>query len=170
MHTGVRFGTATAIAVAVVVSTLLTITACGGPRRPAAPKPDRDVLALIGGGNPDAAPDLGTLLASYPLGDAPFRADLLASNDSCSVFLVQSRAGVPEHFHRTHRERAWVLAGSGTCVIGESSYPAVAGSVFNVAPQKVHRVDAEGDAPLVALAVFEPPLASIDADRVNTGK
>jgi mannose-6-phosphate isomerase-like protein (cupin superfamily) len=156
-------------AAALGVAAALALTgACGGPRRPAPPKPDHDPLALLGGSGPAERPTLAALLARYPLGDAQQRTDLLAADAERSIFLVQTRRGVPAHFHRSHRERAWVLAGSGTCYVDGRTYPAVPGSAFVVQPGLVHRVVDDGSgAPLVALAVFEPPVTSIDEDRVK---
>lgn len=145
------------------------LTACGGPRRPPPPRPDRDPLALLGGSDGTAAPTVADLLAAYPLGGEPFRADLLASTDEHSIFLVQSRRGVPAHFHRTHRERTHVLSGSGTCFVDTRSYPAVEGSAFRIEAGLVHRVEATGGAPLVALVIYEPPMATFDEDRVRVG-
>lgn len=153
-----------ALAAALVVTACAAAVSCGGPRRPAPPPPDRDPLLL--GGGPAPAPSLPDLLAAYPLGDARARADLLAVTEECSVFLLQTRDGVPPHLHRTHTERTRVLAGDGVCSIAGKDRPANAGAEFAIAPGTVHAVVNRGSSPLVALVVFTPPMTSIDADRV----
>lgn len=151
--------------ISLVAALAASLGACRGPKRPPTPNPDRDPLAMLGG-PARPAPKLEDLLALHPLGDQSYRADLLAIDADRSIFLVQSRRGIAPHFRRTHRERTCVLAGSGTCWVEHRSYPAVAGSAFKIEPGATHRVTSSDDGSvLVALSVFEPPLAAIDDDR-----
>lgn len=143
-------------------------SACGSPQTPPAPPPEPPRTAGSAATvPPDPARDLEALLAAHPLGDAPTRADLLAVTETCSFHLVQTRRAIVPHFHRGHRERATVLAGSGTVVIADRTYPAVPGALFRMDPGVVHAAYPEEGTVLVALVCYEPPMEDRDADRVT---
>lgn len=154
---------------ALAAALVLGGTACAGPRAAPELAPGGDPLALLAEGPDAPRPSLAMLLAAHPLGDAPFRADLVSATSERTAYLVQTRRGIPPHFHRTHVERAWVLAGSGTFQQGAAASPAREGAAFVVPAGTVHAAACDPGSTLVVLAVFEPPMASIDEDRVRVG-
>jgi len=159
-----RASFAAALAVAAIP---FAATDCGSPQTPPAPPPEPPRLAARAEiAVPDPARDLEALLAAHPPGDAPTRSDLLAVTETHSFHLVQTRRAIVPHYHRGHRERATVLAGSGTVVIADRTYPAVPGALFRMDPGVVHAAYPEEGAVLVALVCYEPPMEDRDADRV----
>ena len=155
---------------ALCLAAALLLPACRAPIRPDAPPPDRDPLVILGGSEAAPPPTIADLTAARPLGSDPWRADFLAGTDAWSAFLVQSRRGVKPSYLRAHRERLWVLSGSGTCIVDGKSYPAVAGSAFVVDAGKVRRIASDADTPFVALVVIEPAVESLETDRVDVSE
>ena len=135
------------------------------PRAPP-PEPAADGNRAVATDEPDPACDLAALLARHPLGDAPFRTDLLAVTETTSFHLVQTRRAIVPHVHRDHRERTAVLAGTGTVVVEGSTYPAVPGALFRIDAGKVHAAYPDEGVVLVALVCYEPPLEDPSTDRV----
>ena len=119
------------------------------------------VEALKGGGTPALKP----YLDAYPLGTLGTRTDLLASTPQHSMHLVQSRRTIARHVRPTRTETMYIVTGTGTCYVGDRSYPIKPGSTFRIAPG-VERTSlpAEG-ATIVAISYLDPPLTDGD-DRV----
>jgi hypothetical protein len=133
-----------------------------GRRRPPPLRPERDPIVQLSG---DAAqPTRRDLLDAYPLGALPERTDLLASDESRSVFLFQTVSGFGARTRRGHVERILVLSGAGTLYVGERSYPAVEDTSFRIDAGVSRRLVAEPGAPLAAVIVLEPGTGSLTDD------
>ena len=129
------------------------------PRRAAPAAPAAETLRDGG------APALKPYLEQYPLGDAGLRIDCLGTTDERSIHLVQARRGIGRHIHPARTETVYVLTGTGTCYVGDRSYPIRPGSTFKIAPGTPHSALPDAGATIVAVAYFEPPLGDED-DRV----
>ena len=123
--------------------------------------PSAEITALMQGGPAALQPYLDL----YPLGDNGTRVDLLASTSTRSMHLVQTSKPIPRHFHAGRTEIVYVLTGTGTCYVGDNSYPATPGSAFKIRPKVKHSVIPDAGQTLIAVVYYEPPLLSGD-DRV----
>jgi len=152
------------IAAASVVAAL-ALGACRTQRTPTGTRAKPPAYATLEVLRMGGATALQPYLDLYPLGDAGARVDLLAQTDERSMHLVQTRRGVPRHYHPKRTETVYVLRGTGVCYVGDRSYPVTPGATFKIAPGVPHSVTVDGDDPIVAIAYFEPPLGDAD-DRV----
>jgi mannose-6-phosphate isomerase-like protein (cupin superfamily) len=149
-----------------------SLAACRSAHTPPPPPPPPKASAASAGGPSlrellatSGTPALQPYLDAYPLGDQGSRSDLIASDERRSMHFVQVRRATPRHVHPARTETVYVLTGSGTCYIGDRSYPVEPGSAFRIAPGVPHTaIPAEG-ATIVAIVYFEPPLTEGD-DRV----
>jgi mannose-6-phosphate isomerase-like protein (cupin superfamily) len=155
----------TGAARATLVATLLALTlvGCHGRRTPPAPAASRapDVEALRTGGEPALTP----YLEAFPLGERGVRVDLLASTPERSLHFVQARRPIPRHVHPARTETVYVLRGTGTCYVGDRSYPIAPGATFHVAPGVPHSAIPDDGVTVVAVSYMDPPLLE-DDDRV----
>ena len=70
-----------------------------------------------------------------------------------------------EPLSETRTEIVYVLTGTGTCYIGDRSYPVGPGAAFRIGPGAAHSaIPADGET-IVAISYFEPPLDEGD-DRI----
>jgi mannose-6-phosphate isomerase-like protein (cupin superfamily) len=129
------------------------------PRRPAQSAPTAE--SLRDGG----APALKPYLEQYPLGESGLRIDCLGTTEERSIHLVQAKRGIGRHIHPARTETIYVLTGTGTCYVGDRSYPIRPGSTFRIAPGTPHSALPDAGSTIVAVAYFEPPLGDED-DRV----
>ena len=119
------------------------------------------IEAMKGGG----APALKPYLDAYPLGTLGTRTDLLASTSKHSMHLVQTRRTIARHMHPKRTETVYVVTGTGTCYVGDRSYPVKPGSTFKIAPGVAHSAMPTAGSAIVAISYLEPPLTDGD-DRV----
>jgi quercetin dioxygenase-like cupin family protein len=152
-------------ATALVVAAALA--GCRSQRTPAPVAPHRaapsapTAESLREGG----APALQPYLEQYPLGEAGLRIDCLGTTEERSMHLVQARRGIGRHVHPARTETVYVLTGTGTCYVGDRSYPIRPGSTFKIAPGAPHSALPDEGQTIIAVTYFEPPLGDED-DRV----
>jgi quercetin dioxygenase-like cupin family protein len=151
-------------ALVAAVAICSALAACRAPRTPEAPRAEAEVSwadRLRDGGPPALQP----YLDAYPLGDKPSRVDLLAESAERSLHFVQARKAIANHVHPARTETVYVLTGSGTCYVGDRSYPIRPGATFRIRPGVAHTAIPSDGRTIVALSWFEPPLGDAD-DRV----
>lgn len=143
-----------------------SLAGCHGPRTPPPPRAtDANESPMLAAFQTGGTPALQPYLDAYPLGDQGTRVDLLAATTERSMHLVQARHPLARHVHPARTETVYVLTGSGTCYVGDRSYPLGPGSTFKIAPGVPHSaLPAEGST-IVAISYLEPPLTEGD-DRV----
>jgi quercetin dioxygenase-like cupin family protein len=90
----------------------------------------------------------------------------MASNAERSMHFVQLRRGTARHMHPARTETVYVLTGTGTCYVGDRSYPIRPGSAFKIAPGVAHAALPTAGETVVAVSWFEPPMTDED-DRVT---
>jgi mannose-6-phosphate isomerase-like protein (cupin superfamily) len=146
------------------------LAGCHSARTPPAPPPppataaaEPSLLELL---QSAGTPALQPYLDAYPLGDQGSRVDLLASDEKRSMHFVQVRRATPRHTYAARTETVYVLTGSGTCYIGDRSYPIQPGSAFRIAPGVPRTSLPDEGRTIVAISYFEPPLTG-DDDRVS---
>jgi mannose-6-phosphate isomerase-like protein (cupin superfamily) len=101
-------------------------------------------------------------LDAYPLSDGDTRMDLVAATARRSMHLIQARVPLPRQSHPQRTETMYVLTGSGTCYVGDHSYPLAPGSTFRIRPGVPLSLHPDEGTTLVAVAWFEPPMTADD--------
>jgi quercetin dioxygenase-like cupin family protein len=145
-----------------VAAALLAACASAPPEELPRERQDPEVVERLLHGGP---PALRPYLDAYPLGVSGTRVDHLASTASHSMHFVQTTKPIAPHVHPARTETIYVLRGTGTCRIGDRSYPVSPGAAFKVAPGRPHGVVPDAGSTLIAIVYFEPPLGDAD-DRV----
>lgn len=153
-----------------VATALLVAVAFAGCRSqrtppPVAPHRPAQAAAAAESLREGGAPALKPYLEQYPLGEAGLRIDCLGTTVERSIHLVQARRGIGRHVHPARTETVYVLTGTGTCYVGDRSYPIRPGSTFKIAAGTPHSALPDEGQTIVAVAYFEPPLGDED-DRV----
>jgi mannose-6-phosphate isomerase-like protein (cupin superfamily) len=91
-----------------------------------------------------------------PEGTGPVRSTVLRSDSVCTSFLLCIDTGVRPHLHRTHTEHVFVLEGSATMTLGDSTRTINPGEVVIIPPGTPHSAHVIGPSPLKVISVQAP--------------
>lgn len=84
-----------------------------------------------------------------------------AVNPALNVSRVRVDVGkrIPPHVHEDSSETFYILRGTGTCHLGDTSVPFGPGACFYAPPGLEHHLENTGAEPVEILAIFAPPVA-----------
>jgi mannose-6-phosphate isomerase-like protein (cupin superfamily) len=74
------------------------------------------------------------------------------------ITVAPHSAGPPQHRHARHDEGFYVVSGTATFTVGETTYDAPRGTLAMIPPGAPHTFANPGDEPLVLLNTFTPDL------------
>jgi mannose-6-phosphate isomerase-like protein (cupin superfamily) len=74
------------------------------------------------------------------------------------ITVAPHTAGPPQHRHARHDEGFYVVSGTATFTVGETTYDAPRGTLAMIPPGAPHTFANPGDEPLVLLNTFTPDL------------
>ncbi|HET6202544.1 MAG TPA: cupin domain-containing protein [Planctomycetota bacterium] len=112
---------------------------------------------------PTFSASLDEWLASRPLGPGEaLRVDDLHAGGGASLHVVQARAGMPAHYHRSRDETVVGLRGEARMVVAGETIRLRPGVVVHVPRRMVHEARVEGAEPCAVLLVFTPPFDGRD--------
>lgn len=86
----------------------------------------------------------------------PVQVHPLYSDSLCSSFLICVPRSVAPHYHRFHTEHVVVLEGTGTMLLGDSTFTIAAGHSIVVPKGTPHAVTTTSDTPLRVISVQAP--------------
>ncbi|GLX79579.1 hypothetical protein tinsulaeT_29190 [Thalassotalea insulae] len=90
----------------------------------------------------------------------------LGSSDSASEFLIFIKKEVKAHYHQTHTELVYVLAGEADFWLGENKQKISTGDFIRINQGMVHKVVVTSKQPLKILSIQTPKFNG--KDRVYT--
>ena len=97
--------------------------------------------------------------------DDPFKRTYLGHGVSSSVFVFQGHAGpFKKHIHVTHDEIGYVLKGSGSVTVGDTTRPVKPGDVWVIPSNTPHSGEFEG--PCEVLFISSPIDDPDNPDRI----
>ena len=103
-----------------------------------------------------AVADIDSLLTAYPLGEDPWRTDVIAYDSASSIHLIQVGSLMESHRHQGHEENIWIVRGAGVLTVNGDKYRVKAGQVVHIPRNKVHAFRSLGSVAAVLVSVFSP--------------
>ncbi|MCB0761574.1 MAG: cupin domain-containing protein [Flavobacteriales bacterium] len=124
------------------------------------------LLCLLASWDAHAQWDLSDVLP--PTEFENIHVEKLASDSLGTVFIIWVKSEVKSHLHQVHTESIYVLEGTGTMTVGDSTFTIHPGSFIFVPHETLHDVVVTSEAPLKVISIQSPEFKG--KDRIFAGQ